>query len=297
MVLQESKRLKNEDDKKILRQLKESIFDNSIPVKTTIEKYFKIVSKIETINNIAYSNEMCSIICKEVRKMLNKTDEYQKGEYLVCRKYFKHTRAKGKYYTFNVNFKYKIMKIHSNGDISIMDPLYKNIYYRLPITVIRSNFIFEYVRTGHSTQGVTIDDKITIFDWNHFYVTRKWIWTAITRATDLKNVVFYKPTDPKLTEKLLHGYFERKIQGYKKQDRAANRTIDESTYVNQEWLRTALTQNCRCCGLHFNINVETLNNNTYVVRSDLTADRIDNSIAHQLDNIRCYHTQCNVESK
>jgi hypothetical protein len=155
--LKESKRLNNEEDKKLIINIKHDIFNTTIPTRTTIEKYFKIVSTIDTINNIAYTNDTCQKVCVDVRKNLNKTDAYEKGEYLICRKYFKHGKL-----TFNVNFKYKIMKIHSNGEISIMDPLYKNKFYRMPMTVIKSNFIFEYARTGHSTQGVTIDDRITI---------------------------------------------------------------------------------------------------------------------------------------
>ena len=56
---------------------------------------------------------------------------------------------------------------------------------------IEANFIHGYCRTCHSFQGSTIDDRITIFDWNFCFVDRNWVYTAVGRATYLNNVYFY----------------------------------------------------------------------------------------------------------
>ncbi|MFM7980217.1 MAG: C-terminal helicase domain-containing protein [Candidatus Fonsibacter sp.] len=61
----------------------------------------------------------------------------------------------------------------------------------LPVGLIKNNFVHNYCRTCHSFQGNTIDEAITIFDHKFAYVSRKWLYTAVTRATNLKHVYFY----------------------------------------------------------------------------------------------------------
>ena len=65
-----------------------------------------------------------------------------------------------------------------------------NNSYSVPIKVVKANFIHGYCRTCHSLQGSSINSEISIFDWDLPYTSRKWIYTAITRATEFKNVIF-----------------------------------------------------------------------------------------------------------
>ena len=121
------------------------------------------------------------------------------------------------------------------------------ILQSLPVDKIRSNFIFAYCSTCHSAQGSSIDDTITIFDYNHFLVKNypEWIWTAITRCRDLNKVKFYKYTkdiDDVFNQKCIMSYFERKILNYKEQDRKAKRTIPKEGYVNAQWFLNIISQ-------------------------------------------------------
>ena len=61
----------------------------------------------------------------------------------------------------------------------------------LPINLIKNNFVHNYCRTCHSFQGSTVEETITIFDHKLAYATRKWLYTAVTRATDLNKVFIY----------------------------------------------------------------------------------------------------------
>ena len=70
----------------------------------------------------------------------------------------------------------------------------------LPIHLIKKHFVHNNCRTGHSFQGGSIDEAITIFDHKFTYVNRKWLYTAITRATDLKQVYFYDYDESKEKE-------------------------------------------------------------------------------------------------
>ena len=68
----------------------------------------------------------------------------------------------------------------------VLKDLHGTHSFELDRDVIKKHFIHSYCRTCHSFQGSSIDEKITIFDWKFFFVNRKWIYTAVTRATELK---------------------------------------------------------------------------------------------------------------
>jgi hypothetical protein len=63
-------------------------------------------------------------------------------------------------------------------------------------------------------QGSTIDESITIFDYNHYYAkcNRKWLWTAITRAININDIYFlkYKSDDTDLNKNIILNYFNQK---------------------------------------------------------------------------------------
>ena len=106
MFLKENKRLKSEEDKRNLKQVKMDIFDEKKPIIETIRRYFKFTDDIDTIENIAYRNETCNTVSKTIRKLLKKQHDFEKNEILVCRQY---TKLKGG--VFHVNYEYKIVKI------------------------------------------------------------------------------------------------------------------------------------------------------------------------------------------
>ena len=72
MFFKESKRLKKKADKVKLRDFKRDIFDEAIPVATTVAKYLKFTKKTETEDNIAYNNMTCKFVSKWTRARLKK---------------------------------------------------------------------------------------------------------------------------------------------------------------------------------------------------------------------------------
>ena len=97
--------------------------------------------------------------------------------------------------------------------------------------------------------GSSINNNITIFDWNLWCSTREWLYTAITRATDFKNVSFYDGGSEDITEELLERYLQQKLCKYRKQDRDGGRTIDVANYVDCQWLRSCFGGSCSGCGI------------------------------------------------
>ena len=147
-----------------LRSFKLDIFDETISVKDTIAKYFKFTTKAETEHNIAYKNTTCKMVIKWTRSRLKKPGEYQVGEMLICRTFFKVLKK----ITFNVNYEYKITEVKEQS--MILDG-----GVEIPLGVARANFIHGYCKTCHSFQGSSIDKPVTIYDWNFKHVDRKGI--------------------------------------------------------------------------------------------------------------------------
>ena len=104
MFLMENKRMKTKEQKYKLKNFKKDIFNKSIPIIDTITKYFEFTSDLtQSLNNIAYMNSTCKLVSSHIRKKLNKKNEYELGEYLICREYTKLKDG-----TLNVNFQFKI---------------------------------------------------------------------------------------------------------------------------------------------------------------------------------------------
>ena len=87
-------------------------------------------------------------------------------------------------------------------------------------------------------------------------------------------------------------YFNRKIENYKLQDRKGKRQIPKEGYVNAEWFLKNITNSCNYCGVGFSLDM-----NKGGIRSNLSCQRVDNSLSHTLDNIVPYCVYCNCSSK
>ena len=111
ITLRENKRLRTQADGDTLKQFKEDIFNESIPTSVTIKKYFKFATEVKTTSNIAYKNSPRETVAKDVRQMLNKTEDYEVGEVLVCRKYLKISSGT----KCSVNFEYTIEAVKAGS--------------------------------------------------------------------------------------------------------------------------------------------------------------------------------------
>ena len=68
---------------------------------------------------------------------------------------------------------------------------------------------------------------------------------------------------------------------------------DENNYVNVEWLRKCIGSCCGGCGNH--LTLELIDDT--MISSDITAQRLDNSLPHYLDNIEPMCVICNCSNK
>ena len=297
-VLQISKRLKSQDDRDKLAGLKVDIFNKAIPVETICKTYgLNTISNIKDVitkQNITYFNYYADMINDMThKKVINKGSYYYKGLELVCKSHFTHKQAR-----LYVNYIYTIETINSKT-FTVREPVDDVIIEHIFETAdIKKYFRLSYANTCHSVQGMSIDDKITIFNSNiDSHVDRHYLWTALTRATDFNNVSIFihgKNEVERLSKSRLIRYFNNKVASYKTQDTNKARPITDD-YITAEWIMTQYTVNKSCCYCSIPFEFET--NEDELMISNLTVDRIDNAKPHIKSNccLSCLH--CNVSKK
>ena len=79
-----------------------------------------------------------------------------------------------------------------------------------------------------------------------------------------------------------------KVMRYRGQDEKAKREIDERNYVTNAWLKMAYGSCCGNCGDCLSYSVENGK-----IESNMTAQRIDNKVAHVIDNLLPFCNYCN----
>ena len=86
---------------------------------------------------------------------------------------------------------------------------------------------------------------------------------------------------------------KKKCEGYKRQDKIANRTIPTDNYVDADWFMKNVKADSCCfeCGCGLTISTES------GVSSNITAQRMDNSISHTIDNCMPMCLRCNCAAK
>jgi hypothetical protein len=294
ILLKVDKRSTTDEDRMRKRGIKTDIFDNNLSVDELIKKYqFKTISafkELKTVNNICYFNNTCEKVNAWThRKILGHTETYFEGMILKCRKY---TVLKNKQ-KLNTNYVYTVTKI-TKDTFTIINEI-DNITLIVPLSVIKSHFKYPYSCTIDSIQGKSISTDLTIFDADLHYMSRRRLYTAITRARSLDKVTFFINTEDKreqFKEFRYKQYFAFKIDNYKNQDKLKKREYIEQEYIDHAWFMDQFEKNnyCKFCNTTFSLYLNDENN----VTSDLTADRINNELPHTKLNcfLSCYICNC-----
>ena len=150
------------------------------------------------------------------------------------------------------------------------------------VETLDTHFMYAYSATCHRSQGASVDKSIAIFEWDKTkLITHEWFYTAITRATDINKVRFYRSLGgvDVLNEEVIRRYLQRKVNQYKLQDLKAGRTSDEAKYITAEWLMDRVNSRCNSCGCNFEFNVYN-----GVIHSNFDANRLNIDISHYIES-------------
>ena len=169
--------------------------------------------------------------------------------------------------------------------------------YEFDEAKVTQHFDYYYALTGHGAQGRTFDAPVVVFETesNRDYVSRNWLWVALTRCTDLTKVYWCKTPVKAETDQVS---ILRHIRGYLAQDRKAERIGDETPkdYIDADWwiqTRTSQKHKCYLCG-----EAMLWKNKDHNPRN-CTADRFspDPNLYHSKTNCRLACLQCNTKKK
>jgi len=282
ITLNENKRCKTDEDRQRIKDLTLKIrkSDSKHKIINILKEYgIKLIydtEEIDTEKNVCALNRTCESVNELMYNKLHPENKYYIYQDLICRKSFKQ---KSKQIGF-VNFTYTILDMDERNDrYTLSDGENDNI--TITKEQLITNFKLPYARTCHSLQGLSVDEKLTIFDLNHWMVDNNWIYTAITRTTDLNNIQFYinNYKNDGLSESL--NKIKRDIENHKIADKNARREVI-GEYVDHEWVINKLKNNNKC----FICQKE--------ICDDFSIDRINNNLSHTKSNCQVICLRCNT---
>ena len=301
IILHESKRLKNKQDKIKMDKLAKEIFDTKIPVMDLMEKYgFNIISKMEdvkTTKNVCFFNFRCdavnifvknNLITKQYSSLYKISNvEYWIGMDLICRKSYKDKAIR-----LFTNYTYKIKALNMKY-VTLYEPA-DDITIKLDTSVLGAHFKYSWASTNHSLQGATLDEEYTLFDVNTPRVSRNWLYTALTRTNDLSKITIFKHSVAdvdRLSKSMMRQYLENKVKNYKLQDQKSGRPFTEKDFITSEWIRDAHKQCMQCCKCHTPFEFAIVHDG--YVKSNITVDRISSKLPHVKNNCQLMCMDCN----
>jgi hypothetical protein len=144
-----------------------------------------------------------------------------------------------------------------------------------------------YCRTAHSSQGLTLGDKIYIHDYKSKMANHRWMRTAISRCRTL-NIVLVNHTSAHANTNThahthTHASVIRRIEGHKQSDNEKKFHYDSKDYVTKEWVIEKLKKQRYACAVCY----ESLD-------IDFSIDRKANNLPHIKSNCQmvCRRSNC-----
>ena len=235
------------------------------------------MKQVVTDKNICYTNETCDMVNNSCQKRLHPDEKYRVGSELICRQSYGKNKIR-----LYVNYTYSIVSI--DGDMFVVTD--GDAIISLTKGMIEKHMKLPYARTCHSFQGMTIKEPMTVFNIDHFFAKVEWIYTALTRASDLSFISVFKANDDGL--KRLKPKIERMIAGHKAADAKCGR-MSTGKYIDVKWVLAYLGENTTCRYCYTELDTDAM--------SCFSVDRIDNELPHTEDNCPIICRACNNGKK
>jgi hypothetical protein len=271
IVLTESRRMINQEDKDRLKVIYKDLFVDKIGVVACIKKHFSkqcfnspdFVKSRGIKKAITYSNPTAHI----VNQYMNDGKPDAPGMQVILK-------------TYTPNF--------IQNRIYTVQALLPQKYVIDGVELSRLRFRLPYALTCHIAQGDTWTDEYAIFQALSDYATPEWFWTAITRCKEFSKVWIHVGK-PLLDAKAI----QEKINGYRRQDLKAGRP-NNLTYSNVMTCLKKKNFGCDIC--HERMELEWDEDTKHL---QWTLDRLNNDGGHTFadgtleGNLRTAHLCCN----
>ena len=292
------KRLESASDNQLIADMKHAFFNNEKPM-TILEKYLKPeqfitnINQLKTMQNLSFFryqrdkiNKHCLSLEQAKRKKSKQSAIYWIGMIVVCKMSFKEVRT---------NRKYEIISIKSRK--YIIKDIATHKEFEFNETDFKHTFDHYYCETGHSCQGRSINEPFTIFDVSSAFVSKRWIWTAISRSRRISDIHIFKASDNAYEKSMVCKFklhWKNKVDDYLKQD-MQNKNLSESSttehtestsgkYVSPEWIMDTYLKKQYCVGCDDDLYMDIQDGK---VITNVSVDRIDNFKGHFVDPPNC----------
>ena len=237
------------------------------------EKIYKS-SDIYTQKNISFLNDTSCWL----NQFLHKNKDGQK--YYVGLKLRGASTVYHKDYVVFNNYEYLITEM--NEKYIVVDD--NEMIQEIPVTMIDKLFTFTHSMTCHCAEGVTIEEPFTIFDIYHPRISKKWIYTAITRCVEIKYInIYVGKYDYKI--KKMDDIIKERISSHYKEDLKKNRNIDN--FITEDWVKKELSRSRSICHICC----------SYICSKTFSINRLNNAFGHTQDNCEIICRNCNCSQK
>ena len=138
-----------------------------------------------------------------------------------------------------------------------------------------------YSRTGHSTQGLSLGDRIFIHDWRSAMATHRWMRTAVSRCGTL-DIILVDGSEGLRSNWRVN---QARIDAHRAADLAKGFSWDPEDYVSSEWVAQTLRRqrySCWACADPLDL--------------DWSIDRIANELPHLRGNCALSCRSCQSAS-
>ena len=216
--------------------------------------------------------------------------KYCKDDRVVCRKRNTFSRV-GNTGTYRVypNFEFCIASWNRTS-VVLIDVLDDDMKIESTFQEFHEHFLPALCTTVHSAQGSGIGSPYVIADFRSKFVSKQWLYSAVTRTRDLDNVYFLEQN---LHDVNVESMLARMVAGYKRQDMLRFGTYPSDVgYVDPLYIRSEFQRiggKCAMCGAFMGFEARC---NTKV-----TVNRKDNTAMHTIENCELICVRCNSSLK
>jgi hypothetical protein len=141
-----------------------------------------------------------------------------------------------------------------------------------------------YCRTGHSTQGLSLGDRIYIHDWKSSMATHRWLRTVVSRCGTL-DIILVEGSEGLRNSWQVN---QSRIESHRVADNAKGYTWDTPDYVDVKWVSDTLRRqrhSCWSCGdpLDLDWSIDRIANELPHIRGNcaISCRRCQNASAHR----------------
>ena len=300
IVLRVCKRVKSEAERAIVEDLRHRINDTDEPLLDIVRRHFKPIRRLEDMQGMAVTYK------RDTAKLVN---TFCNARAVDCMA--EVTRNAGRCYhvgqmlrTCEWDDKLKLpmnilFRITEIGSVVKLRSDARDCSIEVKFGVLNRCFTYTHAHTGHSLQGTSVASGITIFDLGHPFMSRAWLYTALTRSRSMDQVYYMDPSVKlsglaEVKDADLRSRIERKIDGHRKADSDKERRYHPSEYVDTETVLRLLREQGGCCS-HCNEEVLLQWKEAAGTRDtrQFSIDRINNNVAHTKNNVVVSCLRCN----